>query len=192
MSNTTTAAADYKNLVDLIAIYKEGRHRLAVLETELDADYTQLVENVRAEYAELQASIAAAEESIRTLVKAHPEWFADAKTVKTPDGAVQSRTTTHHEAPDEVSAIARIKAAQARAIKAGNEVLATQLGALVRVEETLNLDAAGELSVEDLARFGIVRIVDESVTVKEAKLDLGKAVRTIEKREAKAAKEVAK
>jgi len=122
---------------------------------------------------------------VKELIALHPEWFAEAKTVKTPFGQVHSQRTTSHEAPDAVSAIARIKAAQARALKAGDDVKATQLGALIRIEESLNFDALGEIDGDLLARFGIVRRIEESLTIKEAKVALGQAVKAATRRAAK-------
>lgn len=167
----------YKNLIDLLAIYSEAKARLASLESETNAAFLDLIDEAKPAYAELQMSLTEAEAAIKEIAAAHPEWFADAKTVKTPFGQVHSQRTTSHEAPDEVSAIARVKA--------GDEVKATQLGALIRLEESLNLDALADLTIEELAQFGIVRRIEESVTLKEAKVSLGQAVKAATKRAAK-------
>lgn len=180
---STEKKDDYKNLIDLLAVYSEVTTRLAELEVETNKAFLDLVDDTKADYATLQEALTATETALKDLALLHPEWFAgDSKTVKTPFGQVHSHKTTSHEAPDPVSAIARIKAAQARAIKAGNEVLATQLGALIRVEEKLNFDALGEVDVDDLARFGIVRKTEESVTIKAQKVSLGQAVKAAAKR----------
>jgi len=174
--------ADYQNLVNLLSIYSEATSRLAELEAETNKAFLDVVDEKKSEYAELQKALTESETALKELAHLHPEWFAGEKTVKTPYGQVHSRSTTSHEAPDPPSAIARIKAAQARAIKANNEVLATQLGALIRVEESINFEALSEITVEDLARFGIVRKTEESVTVKPQKVSLGQAVKAATKR----------
>lgn len=191
MSTTAPTKDPYKNLIDLLAVYSDAKARLSALESELNQGFLDLVDESKPQYSTLQKALVDSEGAIKDAVAMHPEWFADAKTVKTPFGSVHSQKTTSHEAPDAKSALARIKAAQARAIKHGNEVLATQLGALIRVEESINFDALGELGVEQLAQFGIVRKIDESVTVKETRVTLGQAVKAATKRAEKKAEVVA-
>jgi hypothetical protein len=183
-------SADFANAVNLLAVFSEATTRLAALKSDADAALLDIIDERRKEYADLQKSLTESEAALTELAHAHPEWFASDKTVKTPFGSVHSHKSTSHEAPDAVSAIARIKAAQARAIKAGNDVRATQLAALIRTEEKLNLDALGEMTVEEIASFGIVRKIEESVTVKPASIALGQAVKAADKRAARKAKEI--
>lgn len=57
---------------------------------------------------------------------------------------------------------------------------------LIRIEESLNFDALGEIDTGLLAHFGIVRRIEESLTIKEAKIALGQAVKAATRRATKA------
>lgn len=173
---------DYQNLIDLLAVYSDATARLGELESEMNTAYLDLIDEQKAEYASLQQILTDTEKALREAVREHPEWLIAAKTIKTPFGQVQSRKTTSHEVADEPSAIARIKKAQARAIAAGKHDFAAQLGALIRVEESVNLDACGELEESELQKFGITRKIEENVTVKPVTISLGQAVKAADKR----------
>lgn len=174
----------YKTLIDLLANYSDTKARLTVLESETNRTFLDIIDATKPTYTQLQAALADAEAALRDLAALHPEWFAESKTLKTPFGQLHSHRSTSHEAPDPAGAIARIKAAQARAIKAGDPVQATRLAALIRHEETLNFDALGELDTAQLTHFGIARRTEESITIKEAKVTLGQAVKAAAKRTA--------
>lgn len=166
---TEVQSTEYKNLVDLLAVYTEGKQRLATLENDAQSEFTEIVDAHRDEYAELQSKIGAAEVAIEAIVAAHPEWFTEKRSVKTPWGAVKVKRTTKLEVKNEEATILRIEHA-----KRGEQ--------FVRIEKTLNLEALENLSDAELKSFGIIRIHEESVTVVEAKIDFGKAVKAVEKR----------
>lgn len=159
---------DYKNLIDLLAIFTEGKIRLAALENEAQSEFTEIVDARRAEYAELQGKIGEAEAAIEVIATRHPEWFTDKRHVKTPYGTVKVTRSTKLDVPNEEAAILRIKHAGY-----GDK--------FIRTAESLNLEALEDLSDAELKAFGIVRIRDENVLVKEAKIDFGKAVKAAEK-----------
>jgi hypothetical protein len=183
---STHMKSPYNQLLNLLATYSDAKARLTALESETNRTFLDIIDASKPTYTDLQTTLAGTEVSLRDLAAKHPEWFADSKTLKTPFGQLHSHRSTSHEAPDTTAAIARIKAAQARAIKSGDEVLATRLGALIRTEDTLNFDALGDLDTPQLTRFGITRRTEESLTIKEAKVTLGSAIKAVGKRPIKA------
>lgn len=162
----------YKNLIDLLAVYSEGKSRMAALENEMQTEFMELVDERRSEYAELQLKIGQAETALEAIAIAHPEWFTDKRHVKTPYGTVKVTRTSKLDVTNPEAAILRIEHAG-------------YADKFVRTSKELNLEALEALSDAELRAFGIIRINDESVSVKEAKIDLGKAVKQIEKQEAR-------
>lgn len=170
MTTTTTHnpaadAADFKNLVDLMAIMAEGSARLGELENGLQQDYIDLVDARRKDYASLQFAIGQAEESIETLALTNPQWFEKAKTLKTPYGSVSFRKTTKLDVKNEEVSI----------------LLLEQLGQdglpFVRTAKALNLEALEKLDDTELERLRLRRVTTEALSIKPAKIDLGKAVK---------------
>ena len=171
--NTTTIdqnrsvsdAADFKNLVDLMAIMAEGSARMGELENGLQQDWIDLVDARRKDYASLQFAIGQAEESIETLALTNPQWFEKSKTLKTPYGTVSFRKSTKLEVKNEEVSL----------------LLLEQLGQdglpFVRTAKALNLEALEKLDDTELERLRIKRVSTESLSIKPAKVDLGKAVK---------------
>lgn len=172
MPDKNTQPDDYKNLIDLLAVFSEGRQRLATLELEAQSEFTEIVDTHRAEYAELQSKISQAEAAIDEIATRHPEWFTEKRHVKTPYGTVKVTRTTKLKVSNEEAAILRIE-------HAGHGEK------FIRTEKALNLEALEALSDDELKAFGIIRIRDENVSVKEATIDFGKAVKAAEKQEAR-------
>lgn len=161
----TNAAADFKNLVDLMAIMAEGSARLGELENGLQQDYIDLVDARRKDYASLQFAIGQAEESIETLALSNGQWFEKSKTLKTPYGTVSFRKSTKLDVKNEEVSI----------------LLLEQLGQdglpFVRTAKALNLEALEKLDDTELDRLRIKRVTTEALSIKPAKIDLGKAVK---------------
>ncbi|EDY16717.1 hypothetical protein CfE428DRAFT_5830 [Chthoniobacter flavus Ellin428] len=166
-----TTPDDYKNLIDLLAVFSEGRQRLAALENEAQSEFTEIVDTHRSEYTELQKKIGEAETAIEVIARRHPEWFTKARHVKTLYGTVKVKRTSKLDVANEEASILRLEHAG-------------QGDKFVRTAKALNLEALESLSDAELKSYGIVRINDESVTVAEAKIDFGKAVKAAEKKEA--------
>lgn len=158
-------AADFKNLVDLMAIMAEGSARMSELESGLQQDWLDLVDARRKDYASLQFAIGQAEEAIETLALTNPQWFEKAKTLKTPYGTVSFRKSTKLEVKNEEVSI----------------LLLEQLGQdglpFVRTAKALNLEALEKLDDTELERLRIKRVSTDSLSIKPAKVDLGKAVK---------------
>ena len=155
----------YKNLVDLLSVYAEATGRLAEMEGELNEELLNLVDGRRKDYAQLQSTISEAEQSIEALAIMNPQWFAKAKSVKTPYGSVGFRKTSKLVVKNEELTIVLIE-------QRGEEDKAAYL----RTKQELNLEALEALDPAELKALRITRETTESCTVKAAKIDLGKAV----------------
>lgn len=165
----SATAADYKNLIDLLAIVAEGSARLGELENGLHQDYLDLVDARRKDYTSLQFAIGKAEEGIEALALSNPAWFEKSKTIKTPYGSVSFRKSTKLDVKNEEVSI----------------LLLEQLGQdglpFIRTNKALNLEALEKLDDSELERLRIKRVSAESLTIKPSKVDLGKAVKSVEK-----------
>jgi hypothetical protein len=179
---------DYQNLVNLLSVFSDAKARIAALESDTNAAFLELVDERKKEYAELQKALTESEAALKVIAKMHPEWFEKIKTLKTPYGEVASRKTTTHEAPDEGKSIELIEAAAVVADSAGLFEEAELLRSMVKIEKSLDLDIIGKAPADMLPRLRILRIEQESVTIKEAKVSLGQAVRASDKAADKAAK----
>lgn len=172
--NNPAAAAEFKNLVDLMAIISEGSARMAELENSLQQDYLDLVDARRKDYASLQFTMGQAESAIEVLARTNPSWFEKAKTVKTPYGSVSLRTSKKLDVKNEEVSI----------------VLLEQLGQdglpFIRTQKALNLEALEKLDDSELERLRIRRVTTERLNIKPAKVDLGKAVKQTSKEDAEA------
>lgn len=157
-------AADYKNLIDLMAVFAEANARMGELENDLHQSWIDLVDARRKDYAKLQETLAKVEDAIRETAEMNPQWFAKARTLRTPYGTVAFRKTTKLEVRNEEVSI----------------VLLEQLGQdglpFLKTAKTLVLEALEKLDDQELERLRIKRVTTESCTIKPAKPDLGKAV----------------
>lgn len=170
--NTTTAAKHYKDLVDFLAILTDGTARLAALELDLQNEYIEAVDERREDYAAIQEAIGKAETVIRDLALQHPEWFAEAKTITTPYGKVQSRTSTKLEIANEDVTLALLKQ------------LGPDSAPFIRTTEEINREALEALPDDELARIRVKRVTAENVTITPHKPNLGKAVKQAAKQAA--------
>lgn len=176
MSDTNTTVPDahsYKNLIDLMALYADGVNRLAELENELLQEHLAMVDTRRKDYADLQQKIADSQESIETLATLNPQWFAKAKTLKTPYGTIAFRKTTKLNVKNEEASIILIEQ-QIEKLEGADKEAAE---GYIRTNKELDLEALEKLPDVDLKKFRITRETTESCTVKAAKIDLGKAVK---------------
>jgi hypothetical protein len=105
-----------------------------------------------------------------------------------PFGQVHSHKATSHTAANEARSIQKIRNARDLAQQYRNDELSAKLDALIRVEESLNFEAMDAFSDRELQLYGIQRTTDESVTIKEAKVSLGQAIKAAAKQEGKTAK----
>lgn len=170
-------APDYKNLIDLMAIFAEATARMDELENDLNQAWLDLVDARRKDYAKLQGVLGQTEEGIRFLAETNPQWFAKARSLKTPYGTVAFRKSTKLSVANEEVSI----------------VLLEQLGQeglpFLKNEKRLVLEALEKLDDKELERLRIKRVESETCTIKPAKPDMGKAVAQAAKAEATVAKD---
>lgn len=156
---------DFKNMLDLLAVYTEAQSRLSTMETDASQHLLEFVDDVRGEYAEAQRALTESETAIVFIIQKHPEWFGDKRTIKTPYGQVSCRRSTKLDVPNEEATIILIQ----------NSDLPDD--EYLRQSVALNLEALERLEDADLKRLRVRRVKDESITVKAGKVDLGKAVK---------------
>lgn len=164
----------YENLINLLAVYSEASARSEQLKAEINADHLDLIDAHKKAYAELQQTITEAEAAIIAIAEANPDWFSASKTLKTPYGQVASRSSTSLDVPNEEASIILIEQ------KCDEETK----GQLLRQKTELNLEALELLDDAALRQYRIKRVTSENITVKPAKLDLGKAVKAAAGKEA--------
>lgn len=165
--DSTAEAHDYKNLVDLLAVYSEASNRMLSLQAGIQEQYLELIDGAKDEYATLQSKLGDAEQALEALSVAHPEWFPEKKkSIKTPYGIVKLTATTKLDAPNEEVSILLIQ-------QAGEEAAEKFL----RIHTELNIEALEALPDAELKPFRIKRVKDQSFSVTPAKLDMGKAVK---------------
>jgi hypothetical protein len=162
------SAAAYSNLINLLSVYAEASNRMGVLQNDADSEFIELIDGRKTEYAQLQQAISDSEAAMEVLALAHPEWFAEAKSVKTPFGTVKlTKSTTLSIKNPEVSLVL--------IEKHEDPTLADRL---IRTEKALNVEALEQLSDEELKALRIKRVTDQKFSVKPASIDLGKAVKS--------------
>lgn len=170
---TLEKSQDYKNLIDLQAVHSAATQRIAEITASLQEEYLALVDDVRIDYAAAQQKISEAEAALELLARSHPEWFGDKRGIKTPYGTVKFHTGTSLDVPNEEVSILLIE-----------EHAPMDAAKYLRTEKKLNLEALSELTDEQLKALRINRIKTDNFSVKAATIDLGKAVKQAEEKEA--------
>lgn len=163
-------SADYKNMVDLLAVHSDASNRLGEMQVELNDEMLSAIDPRREEYAKLQKAVTESETALEVIAVRHPEWFADKKSIKTPYGQVKFTKSTSLKAPNEEASILLVKQRSERDSK-------FESSKFVRTREELNLEAFESMSDEELKEFRIKRVTDQNFSVKPACVDLGKAVK---------------
>lgn len=166
-------ADDFKNLCDLLSVFSAGTARLKEMEGEMNALLLDLVDDKRAEYAELQQCVTQAETALEIIARAHPEWFTDKKTVKTPFGTVKFHKSTKLEIKNAELTIALVRSELAR----GSADPAGVEAAYIKQEDTLDVEALEKLDDDTLKRLKVKRVASDNFSAQAASVDLGKAVK---------------
>jgi len=174
MKPDPTTHAEYKNLVDLLAIHAEATARLALIQADIQTNYIDLVDGVRADFSEWQSKITETEAALEVIARDHPEWFSKTRSVKTPYGAVKFHAATKLEIPNEEATILLIE----------SKLPEEDREKFIRTEKALNIEALEQLSDEELKPLRIKRVKNDSFSVKPGTIDLGKAVQQAESKEA--------
>jgi Bacteriophage Mu Gam like protein len=166
----------YENAVKLLAVYTDAENRLAAIQQTVDEAQLQTLDEHLEDYAKLQQAKTDAQAALEVIARAHPQWFEGERTVKTPYGSLHMQHTSALNVDDEEVTLALIE-------KAGRKP------DFVVDKPELNLKALSALPDEELAKYRITRVKGESCTVKAAKVQLGKAVKTATAKKAKAKSE---
>lgn len=190
-----TESADFKEAVELLSICTTVETQLAELEAQLNKKYLTEVEDVRPNYALMQATYQEASAKLEEIALKHPEWFGEKKSVKTPFGSMSFHKSTSHEAANEEVSVLLIEA-RLREIDAhlesprlnpeAKQCLFEEHNLLVnclRHNTELDFDAVAKLDEAALKKFRIARTEKNNFSIKAAKLDLGKAVKLATKQQ---------
>lgn len=160
----TTTNADYKNLVDCLALHSDATTQIAEIQAAIDDHMRGEVDQIKNRFIELQTKLKSAEEAIEAIVRQNPTWFAEERSVKTPYGTVKMTRTSELITASEDNTL--------------NAIAKADRPDLLRITTELDREALERLSDEELAEFGIIRKRGESCKITPAKVNLGKAVKS--------------
>lgn len=159
----TTNADAFGRLVNLQELFFATETKLASLQTDIDTALANWLAAVKPIYVAHKTTRDEAEAEIKALAMAHPEW-KDGETIKTPFGTIQFRSASKLEVTSEERTLATL------------ELTAPEMAEkLTRTETTLNREALETVPDETLELLGVKRVTTTSITVKPARVDLGKA-----------------
>lgn len=157
----------FQRLVELQQLFAQSDTALDEVQINADRALSATTDRAKQSYAAAKALRDEAEAEILALVARHPEWL-DGRTIKTPYGQIEFRKSEKLEVASDEATVALIDAIYTRP---GATHRPEQL---VRTVRKPNLEVLGTLSDDELKKVGIVRKETESITVKRAKVDLGK------------------
>lgn len=163
-------SAEYKNMVDLLAIFSDADNRLANLAAEVDSEMLEVTDSRRAEYARLQEILIKTETALEAIALAHPDWFATRQSIKTPYGSVAFRQSKVLEIPNAEVTLVLLE-------KESEQDKKFNLETYTRTKREINLEAFEQADESFLAKFRIRRVEKQNFKVTAAKVDMGKAVK---------------
>jgi len=176
----TPDSPDFKEMVNLLAVFSEATSRLAEIEAAANSELLQLIDEHKAEYAKLQETCNAAQAALETICRSHPEWFGEQRNIKTPYGKVSFRSSPSLQVENDEATVKLLRAEQDRS-QAQHNVDGTspvfKADDFIRTVHLPNLEALEGLDDTMLARFMVKRVVKDSFSVGAAKVDFGKAVK---------------
>jgi hypothetical protein len=162
-TQTRTTAEAFGRLVNLQELYLATEIKLAEMQSTFDAAFADGLAGINEDYIAHKTTRDEAEVEIKSLAAAHPEW-KDGETIKTPFGTIQFRHTSKLEVANEERTLGTLA------------LTAPEMAEkLTRTETTLNREALESLPDETLELLGVKRTTTSSITVKPARVDLGKA-----------------
>ncbi|MDB6125477.1 MAG: hypothetical protein JWQ71_4470 [Pedosphaera sp.] len=163
---------EFANMVSLLAVYSEASNRLEELQSEINREFLESVDEHQTEYAGLQETLTRTEAALEAVALTHPAWFQTKKSIKTPYGTLTTSKKLH--VPNEEVTLVLLEAESKADAK-------FQVGHFIRNTPELNLEALEKLDDDMLARLRIHRVTDQNFKVDAAKVDMGKAVKEITK-----------
>jgi hypothetical protein len=169
---------DFANLVDLLAVYSDASNRLAELEASANGALLSIVDEHKAEYAQLQKALTDAESALEVIALAHTEWFGEnRKSIKTPYGTVKFRRGAKLMVKNEEATVLLIQ-------REGEHNPEFKAEDYLRKVETLNIEALERCDDATLKKFRVERVSEDSFSVVPARVDMGKAVKEAAEKEA--------
>ncbi|HMJ65394.1 MAG TPA: host-nuclease inhibitor Gam family protein [Candidatus Binatia bacterium] len=169
---------DFANMVNLLSVYSDASNRLTELETSANFSLLSIVDEHRAEYAQLQKALMEAETALEAIALAHPQWFGeDRKSIKTPYGTVKFHSGIKLVVKNEEATVLLIQ-------REGEHNPEFKADDYLRKVETLNIEALERFDDSTLKKFRIERVREDKFSVVPAKVDMGKAVKEAAEKEA--------
>lgn len=166
----------YQSFVAMLSAFARASADLAALQQRLDDAQLESIQDVSADYARLQERLGTLQTHLEVVARAHPRWFGDARSLKTPFGVVKLTSATRLVPTNEELSIALIQEDESGDF-AGAHVL--------RTRTELNLEALAAYDDATLRRLRIRRVTEDRFSIKPARVDLGKAVAAAGKEGAK-------
>jgi hypothetical protein len=170
-------SADFKELIELLSLVSQASNKLGTMEAATNKEVFEMLEAKMPEFTLLQGTLTEAENKIKEICIKNPGWFSVKKTLATPYGSVKSHSSTVLETENEDVSIVLLE----REAEINKEFKPADF---LRQQKKLNLESLERLTDAELARFRIKRVPKETINVKPAKLDMGKAVEEAIKAEA--------
>lgn len=162
---------DFAHFVDLQEQHTHITTKLADLEVVINRDSQAVVSQKVPEFVVLQEEVTRLETLLKDLFAKHPEWRdAKKKSVSTPYGEVQTRSSEELEIPNEAMTVVLIEARE----KTDANFKASDY---LHVEKKPNREALERCTVDELTKLGVSRVKKETITVKPAKVNVAKAVK---------------
>lgn len=162
-------SADFKNMVDLLAVFTEASNRLDAIATDTNKELMDLLDEHRADYAAAQEAASAAEAALEAIALRHPEWFESKRSVTTPYGSIKFHAGTELEIPNEEATLARLELMAARNAE-------FKVANYTRTKIECDKETLAKLDDATLATLGIHRVPTDNFSVKPAKVKMGKAI----------------
>jgi predicted DNA-binding antitoxin AbrB/MazE fold protein len=169
---------DFAVVIELMANASEAAARLAEIEAEANKALVELVSEFREEYAENFRAQGDAESAMELLARQHPEWFNDAKSIKTPFGKIAFREGAALKVENDEATVKLLRALEPKInarLKPGEVPWIAE--DYIRTVEVPNLEALEKLPDDSLELFMVKREVKDVFSFTPAKVDFGKAVK---------------
>lgn len=171
MTESKTASQDFAQFVDFQQQHTHITTKLAELEVIINKSAQVAVAQNVPEFVVLQEESTRLETLLKALFNNHPEWRDDKKkSVSTPYGEVQTRSSEELEIPNEAMTVVLIEARS----QTDPQFKAQDF---LHVEKKPNREALERCTDDELTKLGVSRVQKETVTVKPAKVNVAKAVK---------------
>jgi hypothetical protein len=162
------ATPDFQEVINLLAVLTEANNRMLDIEAASNTEFLEIIDDFKKEFAQCQEARTKAEAALETICRSHPEWFVNARSIKTPYGKVSFRATARLSIANEEATVRLIKAFKPKPHD------------YIRLVEEPNLEALEALDDADLEKLMIKRERGESFSATPARVDFGEALKKSE------------